>query len=190
MLCRASGHRNRDRGFCHARGKPRTLDDGWHLARRIGRPHRVAPRVRAWVGSRRSTPMHWTAWATSRSTQDAAQALAFDGTDAALAFRQTTSTVRPMRDDDRSNRPLMGFTAEVRWALRGSNPRPSPCKGETNLQVRGILPRDRTSRGRLSVVEYRCLVVPMLYKPLRNGSTPSAFGRCFEPAENGGGVSD
>jgi transposase InsO family protein len=24
------------------------------------------------------------------------------------------------------------------WALRGSNPRPSPCKGETNLQVRTL----------------------------------------------------
>ena len=25
-----------------------------------------------------------------------------------------------------------------RWALRGSNPRPSPCKGEMNLQVRAL----------------------------------------------------
>jgi hypothetical protein len=25
-----------------------------------------------------------------------------------------------------------------RWALRVSNPRPSPCKGEQNLQVRGL----------------------------------------------------
>ena len=29
------------------------------------------------------------------------------------------------------------------WALRGSNPRPSPCKGGTNTQVRALCGSDR-----------------------------------------------
>ena len=45
----------------------------------------------------------------------------------------------------------------------GSNPRPSPCQGVTNLQVRGSQPRKSESRGRLSVVEFRFVVVLMLY---------------------------
>ena len=38
----------------------------------------------------------------------------------------------------------------VWWALRDSNPRPSPCKGETNLQVRASWGSDRGPLRRLS----------------------------------------
>ncbi len=42
------------------------------------------------------------------------------------------------------------------WALRVSNPRPSPCKGETNMQVRALSCGNVVS---LSTVEY--LGVPL-----------------------------
>ena len=53
--------------------------------------------------------------------------------------------------------PLQG---DPRWALRDSNPRPSPCKGDRNVQVRGLTSRNGVTLEYLSSPwECFCLVV-------------------------------
>ena len=53
----------------------------------------------------------------------------------ALAAESARWRVPPAHDTDLWAEWLIGLS---RWALRGSNPRPSPCKGEEEVLVRGL----------------------------------------------------
>jgi hypothetical protein len=68
--------------------------------------------VDAWVESYDPNARDGLGWMTF--TKDPAKAVAFPSASEALRYWQQTSTLRPLRDDGRPNRPLTAFTIAVK----------------------------------------------------------------------------